>query len=268
MIKKIKNGKIALDGAWSLYRRSPAVAEYIRWYAKHAAWIPKFHNRYAGQDCFLMGNGPSLNKVDLQALKNYHLIGLNKIHLLLERQPLDLTFQVAVNPLVIAQSWEDFTNLACPSFLAYRPAKKHVADTGNIHYLATSPYLEPRFSHVLDEPVWEGWTVTYVALQLALFMGFRRVFLIGVDHNFACVGNPNEEQRLEGNDSNHFDPRYFSGQQWHLPDLEGSEMAYSMAKFAFERKGGAIFDATIGGKCEIFSKMDISKAFSECRPKK
>lgn len=267
MIRKIKNGKIALDGAWSLYRRSPAIAEYIQWYAKHAAWIPKFHNRYAGRDCFLMGNGPSLNKVDLPALRNYHLIGLNKIHLLLERQPLDLTFHVAVNELVIEQSWKDFTHLDCPSFLSYRPAEKLVADSGNIHYFLTARRAAPCFSKVLDEPLWEGWTVTFVALQLALFMGFRRVFLIGVDHNFACVGKPNEEQKMDGNDPNHFDPRYFSGQQWHLPDLEGSEMAYQIAKFAFERNGGAILDATIGGKCEIFTKMDISQAFSDCRPK-
>jgi hypothetical protein len=267
VIKKFKNAKIALDGAWSLYKRSSASAEYTRWNAKHSAWIPKFHNRYAGQDCFLMGNGPSLNQVDLSALGNFHLIGLNKIHLLLDRHPLDLTFHVAVNSLVIEQSWKEFTALDCPSFLSYRPAEKFVADTGNIHYFLTGRRITPCFSNVLDEPLWEGWTVTYVALQLAFFMWFRRIFLIGVDHNFACVGKPNEEQKMDGHDPNHFDPRYFAGQKWQLPDLEGSEMAYSMAKFAFERKGGAIFDATIGGKCEVFCKMNLSKAFSECRPK-
>ncbi|MCK4793220.1 MAG: hypothetical protein KAV87_56340 [Desulfobacteraceae bacterium] len=43
-------------------------------------------------------------------------------------------------------------------------------------------------------------TVKYVAMQIAYYMGFRRVFLIGVDHNYKAIGNPNEKQLLSGVD--------------------------------------------------------------------
>ena len=256
-----------IDGMSRLLDQSVAISSFAAWYSAHGKWIHQFQNRYAGEECFLIGNGPSINKVDLPALGRFHLIGLNKIFLLFDRQPLNLTFHVAINSLVIEQSWKQFLKLDCPSFLSYIPAREFVPDDGNIHYILTEQRAEPRFSHVSEEPIWEGWTVTYAALQIAFFMGFRRVFLIGVDHNFATSGSPNEQQGLIGNDTNHFDPRYFSGQQWHLPDLDGSEMAYQMARFTYERNGGAIFDATIDGKCTVFPKMDIAKAFAECRPR-
>jgi acetyl esterase/lipase len=94
----------------------------------------------------------------------------------------------------------------------------------------------PRFSRVYDEPIWEGWTVTYAALQLAYFMGFKNIFLVGLDHSFKVSGSPNEEQAMQGADPNHFDPRYFAGSRWHLPDLEGSE-----ATTALNRIGISVF---------------------------
>lgn len=267
MLRRTKNIATTFQGAIAICRNSLFTRQYLRWYANHGGWIPDFVNRYRGEDCFILGNGPSLNEIDFDQISRFHLIGLNKIFLLFERKPLDLTFHVAVNSLVIQQSHSKFAELSCPSFLSYAPAYSLVPDGGNIHYIFTSSRLNPVFGYALDQPLWEGYTVTYVAMQLAFFMGFRRVFLVGVDHNFKAQGSPNEEQSLTSDDPNHFDPRYFKGQQWHLPDIEGSEMAYRMARFAFERNHREVVDATIGGACEIFRKIDIAQAFRECRPK-
>jgi len=268
MIRRLKHIQLALRGAAALLRRSDFTAAFCRYYALHSGWLSHFRDRYRGEDCFLIGNGPSLNKVDLAALNRFHLIGLNKIYLIFERQPLNLTFHVAINPLVIQQSAHEFQKLPCPSFLSYCPARSLVPDRGNVRYILTSTRLLPSFAYAWDQPVWEGYTVTYVALQLAFFMGFENVFLVGVDHSFAAAGRANEQQTLAQPDQNHFDPRYFHNQQWHLPDLEGSEMAYQMARFAFERNGRCIVDATIGGNCTIFTKMDIEDALRKCRSRK
>ena len=66
---------------------------------------------------------------------------------------------------------------------------------------------------------------------------------------------------------NHFDPRYFAGSQWHLPDLEGSEMAYEVARFAFERSGRNIYDATEKGHCRIFPRISLEEAYSRAAPR-
>lgn len=241
---------------------------YYRWKRKHAGRLRQFKNCHAGQDCFIIGNGPSLNKMDLSALQDYHTFGLNKIYLMFDRGGLNLSYHVAVNPLVIQQSHAAFGQLRCPSFLSYAaspPALTLNAQPFQFFLYTSGQTLS--FAKDLEDRVNEGWTVTYVALQIAYYMGFRRVFLIGVDHNFKTNGSPNEKQVLSGPDPNHFDPNYFGGQEWHLPDLDGSEMAYRLAHFHFARSERTILDATLDGKLDVFPKIGFDVALQQARKK-
>ena len=243
--------------------------DLIKWHFKHSKRLIRFSNIHNNENCFIIGNGPSLNKVDLSPLRDRHTFGLNKIYLIFDRVDLNLSYHVAVNPLVIKQSINEFVNLKCPSFLAYRTAHKLTHNCDNIYFLATDSQFPVQYSFYPDisQPITEGYTVTYVAMQIAFYMGFKNVFLIGVDHNFKAVGRPNEEQLMAGEDQSHFDPRYFSNQQWHLPDLEASELSYHLANFAFRRDGRQIYDATIDGKLNIFPKISYKQALEMCDTK-
>ena len=107
------------------------------------------------------------------------------------------------------------------------------------------------------------WLPEKAALQIAFFMGFKEVFLIGVDHNFKDTGIPNiVKERKSSVDHNHFHPDYFpKGSRWQLPDLPRSEMAYYLAKNAFENDGRIIRDATVDGKLEVFPKVNFFDLF-------
>jgi hypothetical protein len=221
--------------------------------------LESFRNIHEGEDCFIIGNGPSLNKMDLTLLNDYYTFGLNKIFLIFDRQPLKLSYHVAVNSLVIKQSKEVFKKLNCVSFLAMVPKWQYkiASDTS---YSLGDIVGNSLFYKDLTMGVNKGYTVTYVAMQIAYFMGFKRVFLIGVDHNFVQQGNPNEKQVMGSSDPNHFDPNYFKGQEWHLADLEHSEIFYTIAKYMFERDGRQIFDATLDGKLSIYEKIPFEEA--------
>ena len=65
-------------------------------------------------------------------------------------------------------------------------------------------------------------------------MGFSTIVIVGMDHRYSYTGLPNEPQTLQGPDSNHFDPKYFSGQTWDNPDLDNSERFYALARETFE----------------------------------
>ena len=66
----------------------------------------------------------------------------------------------------------------------------------------------------------------------------------------------------QGDDPNHFSVAYFGkGFRWQLPDLETSEVAYRMARKAYETDGRKVLDATIGGKLDIFEKVDYESLF-------
>ena len=118
------------------------------------------------------------------------------------------------------------------------------------------------FSKNVPCRIWEGSTVTYVALQIAYYMGFNEVILIGVDHSFSTKGEPHKEVTSTGSDLNHFSPEYFGkGFRWQLPDLETSEQAYRLAKYYFEQDGRKILDATVGGKLDVFPKIKYQELF-------
>jgi hypothetical protein len=119
------------------------------------------------------------------------------------------------------------------------------------------------FTPDLTKPLSSGGTVTFVALQIAYYMGFSEVILIGVDHNFADTGTPNKtETRRSSVDENHFHPNYFpKGSRWQLPDLRRSEAAYEIAREAFEKDNRQILDATVNGKCPTFRKISFRDLF-------
>ncbi|NJL13759.1 MAG: DUF115 domain-containing protein [Microscillaceae bacterium] len=236
------------------------------WFSREGFRLNEFKNIHSGQSCFIIGNGPSLNKMDLNPLNSYYTFGLNKIFLIFERVALHLSYHVAVNPFVIEQSKAEIEQLKCPSFLSFNGAKDVIHPKSHIYTIWTgSTPLE--FSTDILVGLSEGFTVTYVAMQIAYFMGFEKVFLIGVDHNFNQKGKPNETQLLQGEDPNHFDSRYFAGKKWQLADLEGSELAYQSAKFHFSRQGRIIYDATVDGKLQVFPKISFEEALKMAKPK-
>ena len=218
-------------------------------------------NKHHGQRCFVLGNGPSLRNTDLSWLKGEFTFGMNRIYLLFGEMGFSTTYYVAVNTLVIEQCAEEINGLKMPKFVTWRGRRWLAQDPGVI-FLDTDYAPPATFSRDVTGRVFEGSTVTYVALQLAYHMGFEEVILVGVDHNFTTQGRPNVTVVSEGSDSNHFAPDYFGkGFRWQLPDLDASEQAYRMAKEAFEASGRRVLDATIGGKLTVFPKVVYGSLF-------
>lgn len=214
-----------------------------------------------GERCFIIGNGPSLRNMDLGHLKGEFTFGVNRIYLAFPDWGFPVTYYLSMNDLVIEQCAQDIRALPMPKFLAWR-SHARIQPTGDMQFIYTS-YTGPKFAGDVSGRVWEGATVTYVALQLAFHMGFQKAILIGVDHNFTTQGPANATVVSEGDDPNHFNPGYFGkGFRWQLPDLDTSERAYRMALEAYRRAGRQVVDATVGGKLQVFPKVDYESLFS------
>lgn len=223
--------------------------------------IQAYSDRHKGKRCFILGNGPSLQITNLGLLKNEFTFGMNRIYLHFPDMGFQTSYYVAVNTLVIDQCANEIMALDLPRFVSWRGRKwlRHDAD---VMFLDTDYTDPPTFSTDVTGRVYEGSTVTYVALQLAYYMGFEEAILIGVDHSFVTKGTPNVTVVSDGEDPNHFSKEYFGkGFRWQLPDLEASEQAYIMAREAFESSGRRVLDATIGGKLTIFPKVDYGDLF-------
>ncbi len=222
--------------------------------------LASYKNIHKDKRCFIIGNGPSLKNTDLTKLVDEYTFGMNRIYLLFPELGFPTTYYLSVNSLVIEQCAEDIVNLPVPRFLSWR-SHKYIRKPDGIAFLHTT-YSGPKFTRDARRRLWEGATVTFVALQLAYYMGFKKVILIGVDHSFNTKGTPNKTIMSTGDDRDHFDPRYFGkGFRWQLPDLETSEKGYQMAREAFEADGRQVLDATVGGKLTVFPKVAYETLF-------
>jgi hypothetical protein len=251
------------DLYWGWHNRGRhLLAKFInpRWIISRNALL-KLHNCHKDQRCFIIGNGPSLRQTDLSLLKGEPTFGLNRIYLLFPELGFQTTYLVSVNDLVLEQCADEMITLSMLKFITWRARHWLRRDPDTI--FLDSDYTGPEdFTKDASGRIFEGYTVTYVALQLAFYMGFKEVILIGVDHNFTTRGPANMAVVSDGDDPNHFTPNYFGkGFKWQLPDLEGSERAYRLAKEAFESAGRRVLDATVGGKLTIFPKVDYAGLF-------
>lgn len=223
---------------------------------------------HKGRRAFIIGNGPSLRQTDLGKLKDEFTFGMNRIYLMFPDMGFRTTYLSVVNDLVIEQTASDLAALEIPKFITWRsrryfdPAQFAGSKYANLPTFLYTTYDSPHFSPDIRWRVWEGATVTYVTMQLAFHMGFSEVILIGVDHNYTTTGVPNTTVTSQGDDPNHFSSQYFGkGFRWQLPDLQTSEIAYRLARQAYENAGRRIVDATVGGKLTIFEKVNYDTLF-------
>lgn len=243
-------------GAGFIWRR-------LKWDLNPQSWrsravLNSWKDRHpGGGKAVILCNGPSLLKVDFDALQRAGVFcfGLNKINLLFDKTSFRPSCVVAVNSLVLDQNQAFYNQTDLPLFLDSHAAP-FVKGRSNVAFLHSNVF--PIFARDASISLFQGYTVTFVAMQLAFHMGFREVALVGADHTFATKGAANKTVVSGARDESHFDPNYFAGGvQWQLPDLFQSEVAYTMARDMYAAHGGQVVNASVGGELEIFSRMAL-----------
>ncbi|GJQ52967.1 MAG: hypothetical protein HKUEN02_18140 [Anaerolineaceae bacterium] len=254
------------------------------WRRESISRLAALKDVHKGKRAFIIGNGPSLKQTDMSKLKNEITFGMNRIYLAFPEWGFTTSYLCVTNDLVVEQFVDDISALPIPKFIAWRSHRHFKAQFSNSQFsnspIPESPvsnlqspssslptfiyttYTGPKFSTDVRGRVWEGATVTNLALQLAFHMGIEKAILIGVDHNFADKGEANKTIVSQGDDANHFLPNYFGkGVKWQLPDLDTSEIGYVLAREAYLKAGREVVDATVGGKLKIFPKVEYDSLF-------
>jgi hypothetical protein len=230
--------------------------------ASNRARLAAYADRHAGQRCFVIGNGPSLGAMDLSPLRGEVSFAANRLYLLFGSLPFAPSYYCATNELVLRQFAAEIAQLPMPKFLSWTRRRDFARARGETLFVRTALSLRDFFAGDPRRALGSGGTVTFTALQLAFFMGFTQVVLIGVDHAFAESGPPNATRTRRGPDQSHCHPDYFPpGSRWQLPDLRRSELAYGLARRAYERAGRRVLDATPGGKLDVFEKVAFESLF-------
>ena len=256
--------------------------------------ISKFRDLHRGQRCFVMGNGPSLNKMDLDKLSNEIVFGCNAVFLLFERIAWRPKYFACVDTRVLRDRAADIKAMLDenPGMIAFFPEQltlhdgsNTVFETRDIISTAKNRYYLREIQNSLSAPpqtmfsldanhhIVQPYSVSITMLQLAHYMGFSPIYLIGCDTSYSVGNSVRQDGRklngvgllltsTEDDDSNHFDPRYFgAGREWHNPQVGGMIMHHGWARKSLERAGTEVYNATVGGQLEVYRRVDYDSLF-------
>ena len=246
---------------------------------KYGPKLRALRDKYKGRDrAFIIGNGPSLNETDLSQLRDEVTFCVNGFFLKMPDIDWTPTFYVVEDHLV-AEDRADRINAfkgptkLFPAYLGY------CLDRGDdtIFYNHRPRVSYPHgfdFSTEADKITYTGCTVTFSCMQLAHYMGFRELYLIGVDASYDIPDDAEESKEYgtgvldnQSDDTNHFHPDYFGkGYRWHDPQVGMMIEAYTEAEKVTSAMGRPIYNATIGGMLEVFERRSFHDIFPDAIP--
>lgn len=231
--------------------------------------LTEFVGKHEGERCFIVGNGPSLNKIDMKLLKDEITLGSNRAFVGFKDWGFAYNYWMVQDRILAEQSADDFAqNLPgeVVKFIPYTILKFFkFGRMDNVVPVHLDYTQQCTFSHD-PTALHEGFTVTTGLLQIAAIMGFKKIILVGVDHNYVIPKKSvNEDSKWSGAGlSNHFSDEYTNhqqGQVWEMPDIEKMTKAYDSAAAWAVENGIEIVNATPGTKLKSFPTTDYNTLF-------
>lgn len=204
----------------------------LRWWRL----MNQFRNKHKNERAFIVANGPSLNDIDVTKLDKEIVFALNRGYL---KDDLSIDYLVVVNDLVEKQFGSEILKVPCKAVFS-----NGLPNTNRLLWTGDSA----SFQTDITRPMWQGHTVTFVALQVAFYMGCNPVYIVGLDHYYDYSTSSRKGGRgiiSEGNDPNHFHPDYFGKDvRWDPANLRMSEIAYKLARQEYNKHGRELYNAS------------------------
>lgn len=219
-------------------------------------------NVHKGDRCFIVATGPSLTMSDLALIKNEITFGMNSITKIFDKTDWRPTYY-GIQDRQVYEKMED-------SILDYYRSADNVfvADqlgryfnlpanfiqfpyNGNYHiYRGAYEDYSVDFSPNAYEVVYDGYSITYSLIEIAIYMGFKEIYLLGADCNY-----PKGEK-------NHFVESGFVDKNAASNPIR-MRVGYQAAKEYADAHGIKIVNCTRGGMLETFKRMNLEDVLKE-----
>lgn len=224
--------------------------------------LKKFKNIHKGQRCFIIGTGPSLTTEDLELLKDEICFGSNRIFEIYPRTSWRPTYYVNQDYPLLKKYVNEINALTPKAVFLPIDVQPSYGHNPLAHFfvLRHKDFYpgDAEFSEHLHRFLGQGFTVTYGAIQLARYMGFSEVYLLGIDHNYSISLNEKGIPVTNEGVKDYFQGSKASNQGLNLPRVVESTMAYMTArKYADRHSDFAVYNATRGGKLEAFLRVRL-----------
>lgn len=230
--------------------------------------IAALRAKHANRRAFILGNGPSLAIADLTNLSGELTFAANKIFLAFDDTPWRPSYYNVEDVLVIEQNYHRINALTgFPKLLKLNHFPLRWKQDKETVFYAMKVMTGDRFPAFSQDPqdgLLCGYSVTFTSLQWAYYMGFREIYLLGVDFSFSVPKADEKGFVTSGGEKNHFARNYRApGEKWVVPRLDLQEKALSHARDWLAARGVRVFNATRGGKLEVFPRADFDEVLRQ-----
>ena len=226
-----------------------------------------YKNKYAGRRCFIVATGPSLTLADLERLDGEITFGVNSLVLALGQtrwrptfygiqDPLaydrlrDAILAAGLNTVFVASAIANSRHRRWQLPKAWIPFPLDLLGHGTLK----KPY-STKFSANCYARVYDGYSVVYSMLQLAVYMGFTELYLLGADCDFSSP----ERYFKDAAYTTAAGPAVYDGMEERL--LAG----YAEAKAHTQAKGIRLVNASRGGCLTLLPRAGLEEVLCEKR---
>lgn len=236
-------------------------------FSKSSKYIRSLKGTQKGKRVFIVATGPSLRIEDLDLIKNECSISMNSIISSFDKTDFRPTYYIIQDGNVVDRLWnainnsdlsEVFAGVGNSYLMKVNAGKKRFKKinkkkhwynlNSNYHYyeMCYKPNdAKMKFSNDFSLQAYDGYTVAYSAIQLAYYLGFKEVYLLGCD----CTYCGHFDEKNECQKNNDVKPVYFD--------------AYECAKKNIKKGVFEIYNCTRGGMLEIFERKSLEEVIGE-----
>lgn len=215
-------------------------------------------NKHNGERCFIIATGPSLTISDLEMLKGEHTFAMNSIKKLYDSTDFRPTYYGiqdrdvynAMQDVIVATKDEEQISFVADILDDYFDVPEQFVRfpyDGEYHlYNGKLGVPNAKFSDDAYAVVYDGYSITYSLIEIAVYMGFKEIYLLGCD----CSWRKGEKNHIV--ESGFFDKNALS-------NPVRQRVAYKFALDYANENGIKIYNATRGGDLETFERVNLDE---------
>jgi hypothetical protein len=231
-------------------------------------YLHEFAGIHKGERCFILGNGPSLNKIDINLIKDEVTFGANMVYKAFPQWRFHTKYWCIVDSMIFLNFFEEIAaNLPDDMVKFVMAPLLYPVESEKLKNCVPVNVLEHPHEVLFSfnpSGLYSGNTATYMLLQIAAVMGCNPIYLIGVDQNYPSMFNKKVAGIYSRESLEHFLPNYSINAPYNYDpaDVDSVLRAYQISYDELKKRGVEVFNASPGTKLDIFPKIKYEDIFA------
>lgn len=175
--------------------------KYRRFISKNS----ELKNKYDGETCYVIGNGPSLKKIDLSVLVGKHVMTVNKAIMTPIFEQLKPEFHCVIDKYILDDTvtaiQDKVKQGTCETrFILHRSGIGRIDNKDNVYFVYNRKFpVKDKINIELTGNATTFYNVLPFAASCAMYMGFKRIVLLGNDFSFFAARKDQHFYDIEQN---------------------------------------------------------------------